>query len=84
MNNKKRAIFEYLNHLDSNEKGILKASEIASQLVYIDALPYRARTIHNWTTYWLEYDWLPFSYQGKYQKTIRLIDDKDTAEKCQS
>jgi len=82
--NKKRAIFEYLNHLDSNGKGKIKASETASQLVYIDALPYRARAIRNWATYWLEYDRLPFSYQGKHQKTIRLIDDEDTAEKCQS
>src|SRR5947209_7609865 len=82
--NKKRAIFEYLNHLDSNGKGKIKASETASQLVYIDALPYRARAIRNWATYWLEHNHLPFSHQGKHQKTIRLIDDEDIAEKCQS
>jgi hypothetical protein len=80
--NKKRAIFEYLNNLDSNGKGKIKASEIASQLVYIDALPYRARTIRNWATYWLENNHLPFNHQGRHQKIIRLIDDEDTAEKC--
>ncbi len=38
--NKKRAIFEYFNHLDSNGKGKIKASETALQLVYIDVSPY--------------------------------------------
>lgn len=80
--NKKRAVFEYLNHLDPNGKGKIRASETSSQLVYIDALPHRARTIRHWATYWLEHNHLPFSRQGKHQKTIRLIDDEDTAERC--
>src|SRR6266498_2116275 len=82
--NKKRAIFEYFNHLDSNGKKKTKASETALQLVYIDVSLYRARAIRNWATYWLEYNRLPFSHQGKHQKTIRLIDDEDTAEKCRA
>ncbi|CAI2197823.1 876_t:CDS:2, partial [Funneliformis geosporum] len=32
--------------------------------------------------YWLQYNHLLISHQGKHQKTVRLIDDEDIAEKC--
>ncbi len=43
--NKKQAIFEYLKKLDNNEKGMVKASIEAVELVFIKSALYRARTI---------------------------------------
>jgi hypothetical protein len=80
--NKKRAIFEYLKRLDDNGKGKVKASIEAAQLVFIESAPYKARSIRYWASYWLQYNHLPISRQGKHQKTLRLIDDEDIAEKC--
>src|SRR6266511_4377342 len=74
--NKKRAIFEYLRRLDDNRKGMVKASIEAVELVFIESAPYRARTIRYWANYWLQYNHLPISHQGKHQKTLRLIDRK--------
>lgn len=80
--NKKKAVFEYLNRLDNNGKGKQKASMEAAQLIFIESAPYRARTIRYWANYWLQHNHLPISHQGKHQKTIRLIDDEDIAERC--
>jgi len=43
--NKKYAIYEYLNRLDKNGKGKVKASKEVVQFVFIDCVPYRARSI---------------------------------------
>ena len=80
--NKKRAIFEYLRRLDDNGSGKVKASMEAAKLVFIESAPYRAKTIRYWANYWLQYNHLPINHQGKHQKTVRLIDDEDIAEKC--
>ena len=82
--NKKRAIFEYLRRLDENGRGKAKASKEAAELVYIEHAPFKARSIQYWANYWLQYNHLPVSRQGKHQKTIRLIDDEDVAEECYS
>jgi hypothetical protein len=79
---KKRAIFEYLIRLDGNGKGKMKASMESAQLVFIEGAPYKARSIRYWAKYWLQYNHLPVSHQGKHKKTIRLIDDEDIAEQC--
>jgi hypothetical protein len=80
--NKKRAIFEYLTRLDDSGKGKMKASMEAVQLVFIGSGPYKARSIRYWANYWLQYNHLPVSRQGKHKKTICLIDDENIAEKC--
>jgi len=80
--NKKRAIFEYLKLLDKNGAGKVKASLNAAQMVFIDGGVWKARQIQYWVNYWLLNNALPASFQGKHQKTIRLIDDEDVAEKC--
>ena len=80
--NKKRAIFEYLKRLDDNGNGKVKASMKAAKLVFIKNASYRAKTIRYWANYWFQYNHLPISYQGKHQKTVRLIDNEDIAEKC--
>ena len=79
---KKRAIFEYLIRLDENGKGKMKASMESAQLVFIESASYKARSIRYWAKYWLQYNHLPVSHQGKHKKTIRLIDDEDIAEQC--
>jgi len=71
-----------LRRLDDNGKGMVKASIEAAELVFIESAPYRARTIRYWANYWLQYKHLSISHQGKHQKTLRLIDDEDIAEKC--
>ena len=80
--NKKRAIFEYLKLLDKNGVGKVKASLNAAQMVFIDGGAWKARQIRYWANYWLLHNALPASLQGKHQKSIRLIDDEDVAEKC--
>ncbi len=80
--NKKRAILEYLTRLNDNEKGKMKVSMKATQLVFIKSGPYKARSIRYWTNYQLKYNRLSVSHQGKYKKTIRLIDDENIAEEC--
>ena len=80
--NKKRAIFEYLKLLDKNGAGKVKASLNAAQMVFIDGGVWKARQIRYWANYWLFHNALPTSFQGKHQKSIRLIDDEDVAEKC--
>ena len=54
----------------------------AAKLVFIESAPHRAKTICYWANYWLQYNHLPISYQGKHQKTVRLIDDEDIVKKC--
>ena len=49
--NKKRAILEYLTRLNDNEKGKMKVSMKATQLVFIKSGPYKARSIRYWTNY---------------------------------
>ncbi|CAG8612143.1 2679_t:CDS:2 [Racocetra persica] len=68
--NYKRAIFEYLSLLSNNNgHGKIKANLEVAQKVFIDE-------------YWLLNDKLPSSRHGKYQKTIRIIDDEDIEIKC--
>ena len=43
--NKKHAIYKYLKRLDKNGKGKGKASKKAAQLIFIDCVLYKARTI---------------------------------------
>lgn len=80
--NKKRAVFEYLKRLDDNGKGKMKASIEAAKLVFIEYAPYKPRTIQYWANFWLKYNHLPVSRQGKHQKMVRLIDEEDIAEEC--
>jgi len=80
--NKKRAVFEYLRRLGDNGNEKIKASVEAAQLCFIEHTLYRARVIRYWANYWLQYNCLPISRQGRHQKTIRLIDDEDIVEKC--
>jgi hypothetical protein len=80
--NKKRAIYKYLKRLGENEKGKMKVSKEVAQLIFIDCVLYRARSIQYWTNFWLRYNHLPISCQGKHQKIIRLIDDEDIVEEC--
>src|SRR6266498_4394865 len=82
--NKKRAIFEMLKRVEKNGKGLIKASIEAAELVFIESHPYKARCIRVWTKYWLQNAQLPPTFQGKHQKIIRLVDDEDIAEKCQT
>ena len=80
--NKKRAIFEYLRRLDDNGNGKVKASMEAAKLVFIESAPYRAKTICYWANYWLQYNHLLINHQGKYQKTVHLVDDEGIVKKC--
>ncbi|GBC21156.2 hypothetical protein RIR_jg24235.t1 [Rhizophagus irregularis DAOM 181602=DAOM 197198] len=80
--NKKRAIFEYLKLSDENGGGKMEASLNVARMVFVDGGVWKARQIRNWANYWLLHNALPISYQGKHQKTIRLIDDEDVAEEC--
>ncbi|CAB4474979.1 unnamed protein product [Rhizophagus irregularis] len=80
--NKKRAIFEYLKLLNKNGSGKMKASLSVAQIIFIDGRIWKARQIRHWSNYWLLHNALPISFQGKHQKTVRLIDDEDVAEKC--
>jgi len=80
--NKKRAILEYLTRLNDNEKGKMKVSMKATQLVFIKSGPYKARSIRYWANYWLKYNHLSVSNQGKHKKIIRLIDNEDIVKEC--
>jgi hypothetical protein len=80
--NKKWAIFEYLKQLNENGSGKMKASLNIAQSFFLDGGIWKARQIRYWANYWLLHNTLPISHQGKHQKTIRLIDDEDVAEKC--
>ena len=80
--NKKWAIFEYLKQLNKNGGGTMVASLKVAQTIFLDGGVWKARQIRYWAKYWLLYNTLPISYQGKYQKTIWLIDDEDIVEKC--
>jgi hypothetical protein len=81
--NYKRAIFEYLTLLNSNNgRGKVDISLEVVQKIYIDAGVWKARRIRYITKYWLINNKLPISKRGKHQKTIRVIDDEDVAEKC--
>jgi len=60
----------------------VKASLNTAQMVFIDGGAWKARQIRYWANYWLLHNALPISFQGKHQKSIRLIDDEDVAEKC--
>src|SRR5438128_3927738 len=80
--NKKGAVFEYLKRLDDNGKKIIKASIEAAKLVFIKYAPHKPRTIRYWANFWLKYNHLPVSCQGKHQKMVRLIDEEDMAEEC--
>ncbi|CAJ0851303.1 13432_t:CDS:2, partial [Entrophospora sp. SA101] len=80
--NKKRAIFEYLNRLDNKGRGKMNASIEAAKIIFIEGNPGKSRIIRRWASFWLKNNKLPVSRQGKHQKTIRIIDDEDIAEKC--
>ena len=56
----------------------------AAKIVFINAGSYKATIIRKWAAYWLKTDCLPLVYHGKYQKTIRLIDDEDIANRCKT
>ena len=77
--NKKRAIYEYLTRLNN---GKMHASLEAAKMVFVDGGPWKARRIRYYANYWLLNNKFPVSRHGKHQKTIRLIDDEDIAEKC--
>ncbi|CAB4421001.1 unnamed protein product [Rhizophagus irregularis] len=81
--NYKRAIFEYLTLLNNNNgrKKVDISLEVV-QKIYIDGGVWKARKIRNFTKYWLLNNKLPESRHGKHQKTIRVIDDEDVAERC--
>ena len=55
-----------------------------AQFVYVDGGSWKAHQICKITNCWLRYNKLPLSNKGKHQKTIRLVDDEDVAEGCQS
>ncbi|CAI2189988.1 8072_t:CDS:2 [Funneliformis geosporum] len=82
--NKKRAIFKYLQRLDKNGRGKMAASLEAAKIVFINAGSYKATIICKWAAYWLKTGCLPPIYQGKHQKTVRLIDDEDIANRCKT
>src|SRR6185369_10110517 len=81
--NQKRAIYEYLVLLDGKGCGKISASLEVAKKVFIDAGPWKAQKIRYSANYWLLNNKLPTSRHGKHQKTARLIDDEDIAEKCQ-
>ncbi len=82
--NKKKVIFEYLQRLDENGKGKMDASMEAAKIVFINAGSYKAIIIRKWATYWLKIGCLLSIYHGKHQKTIRLIDEEDIANRCKT
>ena len=82
--NKKRSIYEYLKSVEKNKGNKVKSSLEVAKLVYVDGGPWKARQIRKITNYWLRYNKLLLSNKGKHKKTIRLVDDEDIAEKCQS
>jgi hypothetical protein len=79
-----RAIYEYLVRLKAGGKGKMKASQEAASIVYMDAGPAQACKIRFLSTFWIENSTLPPSHQGKFQKTVRLIDDEGIAEACKA
>ncbi|POG61994.1 hypothetical protein GLOIN_2v1785920 [Rhizophagus irregularis DAOM 181602=DAOM 197198] len=81
--NYKRAIFEYLTLLNNNNghRKIDISLEVA-QKIFIDGGVWKAKKIRYLTKYWLLNNKLPESRCGKHQKTIRIIDDEDVAERC--
>jgi len=81
--NQKRAIYEYLVLLDDKGCGRIDASLQVAKKVFIGAGPWKAQKIRYAANYWLLNNKLPMSRHGKHQKTVRLIDDEDVAEKCQ-
>jgi len=42
-----------LKRLDKNEKGKGKVNKEAAQLIFIDCVLYKARTIQYWANFWL-------------------------------
>ncbi|PKY56955.1 hypothetical protein RhiirA4_508603 [Rhizophagus irregularis] len=73
---------ENLCDVNIDVNGKMKASLSVAQIIFIDGGIWKARQIRHWSNYWLLHNALPISFQGKHQKTVRLIDDEDVAEKC--
>ncbi|CAB4429570.1 unnamed protein product [Rhizophagus irregularis] len=81
--NYKRTIFEYLTLLNNNNRrGRIDISLKVTQKIFIDGGVWKARKILYLTKYWLLNNKLPESRCRKHQKTIRIIDDEDVAERC--
>ncbi len=78
--NKKKAIYEYLTCLDN---GKMHASLEAAKIIFVDGGSWKAWRIWYNANYWLHNNKLSASKHRKHQKTIRLIDDENIAEKCQ-
>jgi len=62
----------------------MNASMEAAKIVFINAGSYKAIIIRKWVAYWLKTGCLPPVYHGKHQKTIRLINDEDIANRCKT
>ena len=53
------------------------------KIIFVDNSSWKVWQIQYFAKYWLINNELLIFKQEKYQKTIKIIDDKDIAKKCQ-
>lgn len=79
------AVLRLLQGLRNDHRSKHRSSEmIANALFGTSGASYRARTIRDWSDYYVEHLELPLFSQGKFQKTKSLIDDEDVRFACRS
>lgn len=79
------AVLRLLQCLTNDHRNKHRSSEmIANVLFGKSGASYRARTIRDWSDYYVEHLELPLLRQGKFQKTKSLIDDEDIRIACRS
>ena len=79
------AILKYFRMVKDIPRRRIESSQMVADMFFgKSGASYRARTIRDWSDYYLKHSELPLLRQGKYQKTKSLIDDEDVKSACLS
>ncbi len=77
------AVQRFLESIDRSPRSRVSSSQsIAAILFGVRGDSYRARSIRDWSDYYVDHHVLPSLRQGKHQKTKSLIDDEDIRAAC--
>ena len=79
------AVLRFLRTITENPKSRISSSQQIAEILFgKNGFSYRARTIRDWSDYFVQHLELPRLRQGKFQKTKSLIDDEDVRAACLS
>ena len=79
------AILRFLRMITNNPKSrVASLQQIAEVVFGKEGASYRARTIRDWSEYFVEHSEIPSLNQGKFQKAKSLIDDEVVRIACLS